>query len=160
MRRASEYYIKHLKLKAHPEGGYYRESFRSKEVLKKNSLPGRYRGSRVFYTSIYFLLNGRDVSKFHRLKSDEIWHFYSGSPAVIYILMSGRCRKFILDKDRAQCLVEKNSWFAVELVNKKGYALMGCTVSPGFEFGDFELAEKERLLKAYPKFWKIIGRLT
>ena len=160
----AKYYIDKLKLISHPEGGYYREIYRSGEYINLEGLPKRYKSKRVFSTSIYFLLQGKQVSKFHRLKSDEVWHFYDGSQVIIYLL-NNNMERIIMGKDIAegnkfQFTVEKNNWFAAELINKKSFALLGCSVSPGFDFNDFELAEKKYLLKKYSQHEAVINRLT
>jgi len=111
-------------------------------------------------------LEGKQVSKFHRLKSDEIWHFYDGSPIKIYIIdEKGKLSENILGKrinDDVvfQTVIRKNNWFAAELVNKKTFSLVGCTVSPGFDFSDFEFGDKEQLSNQFPKLKELIERLT
>ena len=88
MPETAVYWINHLKLQEHPEGGYFREVYRSGEFIQKKGLPVRYSSFRAFSTSIYFLLKGTQFSAFHRLKSDEIWHFHYGSTITIYLLHS------------------------------------------------------------------------
>lgn len=160
----AKYYIDKLKLIPHPEGGYYREIYRSGEYINNEGLPKRYKSKRVFSTSIYFLLDGRQISKFHRLKSDEVWHFYDGCPVVIYLL-NNNLEKIILGKDipkgyTFQYTVKKNNWFAAELIKKDSFSLLGCSVSPGFDFNDFELAEKKYLIKKYPQYKNVINKCT
>jgi len=154
--------IKELKLKKHPEGGYFSEVYRSNEVIRKIHLPERFKGDRNFSTSIYFLLNYNDFSSFHRLKADEVWHFYSGSPLNIYIIQNnGRLKKIILGKNHLyQSVILAEQWFAAEVSKPKSYSLVGCTVSPGFDFKDFELGECEKLIELYPKHKSLIKRLT
>lgn len=166
MNEKAKYYIDKLKLMQHPEGGYYREIYRSGEYINIESLPERYGNKRVFSTSIYFLLEGKQVSKFHRLKSDEVWHFYDGCPLKIYIINADKnINEITLGKDLSkgnifQFTVEKNNWFGAELIEKNSFALIGCSVSPGFDFEDFELADRNILLENYPEFKNIIKRLT
>lgn len=166
MHDKAKYYIDKLKLLPHPEGGYYMEIYRSGEFIDIRGLPKRYKNKRVFSTSIYFLLEGQQVSKFHRLKSDEVWHFYDGDPVKIYILDNNKnLDEVILGKDlskgnRFQFTIKKNSWFGAELIEKNSFALVGCSVSPGFDFDDFELADRNSLLKIYPQFENIIKRLA
>jgi len=150
------YWIDKLELKKHPEGGWYREFYRSPDEVDTPA------GSRSEGTSIYYLLEEEDFSAFHRILSDEIWHFYSGSSAVeILWIDGGELRTFHLgheDGEYFQIVVPKNHWFAARLVNKKGFALVGCTVAPGFHFADFELAD-ERLLLEFPKLKSTIKSL-
>ena len=84
--KSIDYWIDHLGLLPHPEGGYYKETYRSPEVLAASSLPNRFGGNRNYSTAIYFLLRSEDKSVFHRIKSDELWHFYQGSTLLIYVL--------------------------------------------------------------------------
>jgi len=159
-------YIEKLQLKAHPEGGYYREVFRAGEIILADHLPKRYKSSRNFSTSIYFLLEGNQVSNFHRLKSDEQWHFYDGSGIVIYVIEEGgNLSKILLGRniekgESLQTVIKHNSWFGAELIDKTSFALIGCTVSPGFDFSDFELGKKAKLLDEYPDYEYTIIKLT
>ncbi|MCG6189558.1 cupin domain-containing protein [Maribellus maritimus] len=149
MKYTAHYFINKLQLQKHPEGGWFREIYRSEEVAEKVSLPDSFSGERNFSTSIYYLLEGNDFSAFHRIKSDEIWHFYAGTSAVeIWMLINGELVKQRVGNqleagDVFQFVVPKNTWFAARLLNAEGFALVGCTVSPGFYFGDFELADKK-----------------
>jgi uncharacterized protein len=162
----AKYYIDKLGLVRHPEGGYYTEIYRSAEYYYSDSLPERYNGDRNFSTSIYFLLEGKDVSNFHRLKSDEIWHFLDGSSVKIYLLdRNGKLSEIILGKnldygERLQAVIEKGNWFAAEVIDKSSYTLVSCTVAPGFDFNDFELGNREVLLKDYPQYREEILRFT
>jgi uncharacterized protein len=166
MNERAKYLIDKLQLVPHPEGGYFREIFRSGEIIEKSGLPARYNGNHSYYTSIYFLLEGEQISKFHRLRSDEIWHFYEGCPVKVYqINEMGELTEFLLgnkpDENTVyQALLRKNIWFGAELVDKDSFALIGCTVSPGFEYQDFELAERSLLLEQYPLLKDIIKSLT
>ncbi len=160
------YYIQKLKLQRHPEGGYFNEIYRSGEIFEASVLPERYNGSRAFLTSIYFLLEGKQFSSFHKLQSDEIWHFYDGSPVKIFIIThEGKMEERVLGNnlnanETLQIVVEKNNWFAAELKDKTSFALVGCTVAPGFSFEDFEIGDRNKLLKDYPEHSAIILRLT
>lgn len=164
MNKKSKYYIEKLQLEKHPEGGYYREIYRSAEMFTTD-YPSR-RKKRNYSTSIYFLLDGKQVSKFHKLRSDELWHFYDGSTVLIHIIdKAGRYLKVKIGKNIAegevyQTVIQNNNWFAAEVVDKKSYALVGCTVSPGFDFSDFEFAERNVLTKKFPELEEIIFRLT
>jgi uncharacterized protein len=163
---AAKYYIDKLGLVRHPEGGYYTEIYRSAEYYYSDGLPDRYKGDRSFSTSIYFLLEGKDISYFHRLKSDEIWHFLDGSSVKIYLLDGyGKLSEIILGKnlnygERFQAVIEKGIWFAAEVIDKDSYSLVSCTVAPGFDFNDFELGEREVLLRDYPEYSEEILRFT
>lgn len=166
MSNKSSFYIKALNLKPHPEGGYFREVYRSDENIPKSFLPKRYSGKRNFSTSIYFLLEGEQTSKFHRLKSDEQWHFYDGSPVRIYIIEAvGNLKSITLGNDLSkdevfQIVIPRNNWFAAELVDKNSFCLVGCVVSPGFDFSDFEMAEREELISQFPHHKMLIERFT
>lgn len=164
MNEKAKYYIQKLQLKKHPEGGYYREIYRANEMFyidqPKKSL------KRNVSTSIYFLLEGAQVSKFHKLKSDEQWHFYDGTAVKIFIIDEyGKLKEIILGKkiesgELFQTVIKKSNWFAAEVLSKKSYALIGCTVSPGFDFSDFELGKRKNLTEDYPKHIEIIKKFT
>jgi uncharacterized protein len=161
----ARYWIDVLELKKHPEGGYFRETYRSGERAARSSLPPRFGGDRSFSTAIYYLLTGNDISAFHRIKSDEIWHFYAGSPSLIHCISEGGDYTRVVlgpDHDRGelfQAVIGAGTWFAVEVSDTSSFSLTGCTVSPGFDFNDFELAEKETLIKKYERHTDIIRRL-
>jgi uncharacterized protein len=152
--KTATYWIEKLELEKHPEGGWYREVYLSEDIVPHTGLPSGFRGERSFSTSIYYLLEGDDFSAFHRIKSDEIWHYYSGSSAIeIVMIENNRIKKCILGDDpdrhqKLQIVVPRNTWFAAKLNDYSGYALAGCTVSPGFHYDDFELADNH-LLKEY-----------
>lgn len=166
MNAKAKQYIDKLQLTAHPEGGYFSEVYKSDEVISGDHLPDRYGTSRSFSTSIYFMLEGNQVSTFHKLKSDELWHFYDGTALDIYIIdAQGSLNKTRLGNNIEagevfQTVVKKNTWFGAELINKSSYALIGCTVAPGFDFNDFELANMDDLIKKYPDYKEIILKLT
>lgn len=165
MKTAAQW-IKILKLVPHPEGGFYREVYRCAEGVSRKALPSRYSGPRAFSTSIYYLLRGQDVSRFHRLASDEIWHFYAGSQLTLHVIdpkghyqatrlgtCGGRCQQ-------PQQVIMRNHWFAATVDNTSQYTLMGCTVAPGFDFADFELADRDTLARLCPSKALLIKRLT
>ena len=166
MNKKAEYYISKLQLKPHPEGGYFKEVYRSGEIFEAEHLPGRYIGNRAFSTSIYFLLEGGQVSNFHRIKSDELWHFYDGSAVKIYVIEEDGVMRYtslgsnLEEGEALQAVIKKNSWFAAELKDKNSFSLIGCTVSPGFDFDDFELGSRESLLKQFPDYSEVIKKLT
>ncbi len=164
------YWIEKLELLAHPEGGYFRETYRANEQI--NDLPDRFHtktspsGGRSFSTAIYFLLESGQFSAFHRIKSDEVWHFYTGSALSLYAIdPAGQLNEFRLGSqpDQAetwQAVVPAGWWFGARVDPLDAYALVGCTVAPGFDFADFELAERSQLLAAYPQHQTLIGQLT
>ena len=153
-----------LGMQPHPEGGWFREIYRSADKLGPDHLPGRFSGEHSFSTSIYYLLENYDFSAFHRIKSDEIWHFYLGSPVKLYILKDGKLELILLgDNPEAghvfQAVVPFGCWFAAEVSVPGSFALLGCTVSPGFEFSDFELAA-ESDLQEYYRYKTLINRMV
>jgi len=164
-RATAQELITHLELKRHPEGGWFRETYRSEEAVPVQSLPERFNGSRVFSTAIYFLLEEGDISALHRIRSDEMWHYYAGSSLLIHtIFPDGRYQALHLGTDlkageRYQAVVPAGCWFGAELTGKQ-FALAGCTVSPGFDFADFEMAERRRLSDVYPEHAELITRMT
>jgi len=166
MSNTANYWIEKLELTKHPEGGFFREIYRSTEIINKKGLPLRYNSFRSFSTSIYFLLKGSEFSAFHRLKSDEIWHFYDGCPLLIYILTpDGKMATVKLGQnlekgERFQFAIPKGAWFAAKPEEKNLFSLLGCTVAPGFDFDDFELAKAEKLAKKYPQHQRLIDKLT
>jgi len=163
--KPADYWIEKLELEPHPEGGFYREVLRSSGKISGESLPVKYSGDRVYYTSIYFLLKGNNFSAFHRIKSDEMWHFYDGSPVRIHVLNAGgKYLEYKLGRDPEegelpQILVTGGDWFGAEVTDKNSYALVGCIVAPGFEFEDFELGGKGELVADYPGMKELIERL-
>jgi predicted cupin superfamily sugar epimerase len=165
MNKKAKEYIQKLQLKSHPEGGYYKEIFRAGELILPDHLPKRYKSSRAFSTSIYFLLEGNQFSSFHRLKSDELWHFYDGSTLIIYTIdEKGELKKIKMGKDSNegeyfQIQIKQSIWFGAELHDRSSFALIGCTVAPGFEFEDFELGKRDKLINLYPQHKNIIKKL-
>ncbi|RJQ58822.1 MAG: cupin domain-containing protein [Stygiobacter sp.] len=155
-----------LGLLPHPEGGYFKEIYRAEEKIGKPELPERFSGDRNFSTSIYFMLSGNDKSHFHRIKSDEIWHFYSGTALLLHQIdtdgnySSIKIGNDILAGETPQAIIPHGNWFAAEVDDKNSYALVGCTVSPGFDFSDFELATQKELCEKYPKYSELIKVFT
>lgn len=164
--KSAEYWIKQLDLQPHPEGGYFRETYRSGETIPNHALPGRFSGNRTFSTCIYYLLNQNQFSAFHRIRQDEIWHFYAGSPLTLHILNPNDSKRTITlgrDPDAGeslQAIVEAGNWFAAAVNDTESYALVGCTVAPGFDFADFELADREQLLEFFPDHRDLIEKYT
>jgi predicted cupin superfamily sugar epimerase len=158
-------WIAALALTRHPEGGWFRETYRAAEGMAAEHLPARYGGPRAFSTAILFLLAGHHVSRLHRLKSDEVWHFHAGAPLMLVQLHpSGACEEVRLGPgvtrgERVQAIVPAGSWLGA-WVPDASCSLVGCTVAPGFDFADFELADRDRLLMDYPQHRALIERLT
>lgn len=161
-----EYWVSNLGMSPHPEGGYYKETFQSEEQISDNELTVNFEGKRKLYTSIYFLLTSDDVSHFHRLKSDELWYYHGGSPLSIHVIdESGEYKEIKLGMNLAagevpQVLVKKNSIFGSSVLEMDTFSLVGCMVSPGFEFQDFELFTQKELMKDYPQHKEIIMKLA
>lgn len=157
--------IQQLALQPHPEGGYYAETYRSSEQIAHEALPGRFGGVRVFSTAIYYLLEKGNFSAFHRIKSDECWHFYAGGKLLVHILLpNGRLETVAIGSniaagERFQYVVPAGCWFAAEPAPDTSWSLTGCTVAPGFDFADFEMARAADLIARYPKEEKLIKRL-
>lgn len=158
-------YIKHLHLQPHPEGGFYKETYRSAENIAHHALPKRFPGQRSICTAIYYLLRAGDHSSFHRIKSDECWHFYAGGALLIHIIDTGgnyyciRLGPGVSDAETFQFVVPEGAWFAAEPAERSLFSLAGCTVAPGFDFADFEIAKKTTLLKEFPQHDAVISRL-
>lgn len=166
MQRNADYWIEKLKMMPHPEGGFYKETYRSDEKLYKDNLPERYSGERNFSTCIFYLLKNDQKSKLHRLKSDEIWHFHDGYGMVIYTLDEpGRMSKKNLglnieNGDYPQIIIKAGDWFGGMVSNSNTYCLAGCTVAPGFDFDDFEMGDRKKLFEMFPQHKEIIEQLT
>ncbi|MEI6970833.1 MAG: cupin domain-containing protein [bacterium] len=166
MNKQASIWIRNLGLKAHPEGGYYRETYRASGSIRANGLPARFAGPRSFATAIYFLLEGRQRSVLHRIRSDEVWHFYCGAVVVVHMISpDGTHSKIRLGRrpcrgEVLQAVVPAGCWFGAGLAGRRSYALVGCTVSPGFDFRDFELGRRSELLRKYPRHRALIEELT
>ncbi len=162
----AQYWIDRLGLRRHPEGGYFRETYRSPESIAREHLPGRFTGERAFSTAILFLLPANDCSAFHRIKQDEVWHFYEGSTLTIHVIDSKNEYKMIqLGRDieqgeALQGVVEAGCLVGAAIDGEGSYALVGCTMAPGFDFQDFEMPERAELLARYPQHRSIIETLT
>lgn len=152
--------IQKLGLKPHPEGGFYKETYRSEETVSVGD--GRVRNTG---TAIYYMLTDDDTSRFHRILSDEIWFFHSGEALEIVLIADGELETIVLGNkidagEIPQAIIPANTWFAAGIRSGKGYSLVGCTVSPGFDFADFELASREKLIDSYPALKNIIEQYT
>lgn len=156
-----------LNLKPHPEeGGYFVETYRSPETIPEKALPTRYRGVRRFGTAIYYLLTPETCSAMHRLRSDEIFHFYFGDPVeMLQLLPDGSGKVMTIGLDllhgmQPQVVAPRGVWQGTRLLKDGRFALLGTTVSPGFEFEDYESGRRDELLRSYPKFRDLIVALT
>ncbi|GAA3626685.1 cupin domain-containing protein [Flavivirga jejuensis] len=155
-----------LELQPHPEGGYFKEVYRSGGLINEENLGEGFTGQRNYATSIYFLLTSDSFSAFHRIRQDEIWHFYKGAPIKLHIISdAGIYSNTIIGNDiekgqNPQFVVKAKDWFAAEVIDENAYALVGCTVSPGFDFSDFELPKRDILISRYPEHKNIITALT
>ena len=158
--------IEKFKLEAHPEGGYFYENYRSLGKVNNSNLWKGAEGYRNYSTGIYFLLDKNQFSAFHRIKQDEMWHFYAGSTLLLHMISEKGNYKFVrignnINEDNYfQYVIPAGTWFASEVENKKSFSFCGCTVSPGFDFRDFELPSRKKLLSKFPNQQKIISRLT
>jgi uncharacterized protein len=156
--------IKHLQLQPHPEGGFFKEIYRSPGIIPSQSLPD-FNGDRHYSTAIYFLLQQGDFSAFHRIKSDECWHFYEGGSLLIHVVDGEgnysciRLGKNIHEGEVFQFVVAAGNWFASEPAPGTNFILVGCTVAPGFDFADFEMADCKTLSNEYPSHRSLIERL-
>ncbi len=158
----AEELINHLKLEKHPEGGYFREIYRSESEIPESALSRDYKGNRNYATSIYFLLTDKEFSAFHKIKSDEIWYFHQGNSIEICMLSDKGLEVNKLGAqygEHFQLLIPKNTWFGAKVVGE-GYTLVSCMVAPGFSFDDFELAKRDDLLKLFPEQATIIKELS
>src|SRR6266536_1875213 len=158
---------RHLKLRPHPaEGGYFVETYRSEHLLAADALPAGYPGPRAISTAIYYLLTPDSFSAMHRLRGDEIFHFYLGDPVeLLQIAADGRGEVFILGQDivagmRLQHVVPGGTWQGSRLRAGGKYALLGTTVAPGFDFQDFEIGNREELAAEFAQCGEIIRQLT
>jgi predicted cupin superfamily sugar epimerase len=159
-------WIDRLQLRPHPEGGHFRESYRCTEKIARAHLPPRFGGDRNFSTAIYFLLAGDEFSALHRLKQDEVWHFYDGAALLVHVIEpDGTYTAIRLGRDIAagelpQAVVRASAFFGSSVSVPGAYALVGCTVAPGFDFADFEMPAREQLIELFPQHRELIERLT
>ena len=165
--KPAAYWVDKYQMTAHPEGGYYTETYRSTELIPHEGLPGRFAGPRPMSTGIYFLLESHHFSALHRIQSDEMWHFYAGAPLHVYVIEpnSGELHVIRLGPDPEagevfQAVVPAGAWFGSRPAPGSAYSLVGCTVAPGFDFADFELATCSQLLRRFPQHKAVICELT
>jgi uncharacterized protein len=149
-----------------PEGGYFRETYRTHDTIPMTSLPARFRSARAFSTAIYYLLTPDTFSAMHRVASDEIFHFYLGdSVEMLQLLPNGfgrivRIGSKITEGEHVQVVVPQGTMQGCRLADGGSFALMGCTVAPGFDYEDFERGDRTALLEQYPNFTPLIDKLT
>jgi uncharacterized protein len=162
LNKDAAYWINNLNLGEHPEGGYFIETYKSDKLLNLSE----YDGPRHVCTGIYYLLIGEQFSSFHVMKSDEIWHFCTGSTLTLHIIEAdGRLHQVILgtnidDGETFQAVVKSDSWFAASINDKNSYSLVSCIVSPGFDYRDWKLGDRETLERMYPQHKSIIEKYT
>ena len=165
-KRDAAFWIEKLRLEPHPEGGYFRQTYRSGVVIAREALPAGFSGARAASTAIYFLLEGKNFSAFHRLQSDELWHFYAGEQLVVHVIEpDGNYFRILLGRDLdggqvLQGVVRAGCWFASHVADWNSFSVVGCTVAPGFDFEDFEMGKREELDERYPQHRELIERLT
>jgi predicted cupin superfamily sugar epimerase len=160
--------VKSLGLERHPEGGWFRETYRARGILPREALGSGFAGARAQSTAIYYLLSYGERSRLHRIASDEVWHFYLGDPLTVHVIDArGERRDLLLGSglgagQNLQGVVEAGAWFGARHIEKGafGFSLVGCTVAPGFDFDDFELADGEVLKARYPAHRALIEALT
>ncbi|AFY62318.1 cupin domain-containing protein [Synechococcus sp. PCC 6312] len=163
----AETWITGLGLEPHPEGGYFRETYRATGIIPGQALPPNFAGGdRNYGTAIYFLLQSGQFSALHRIQADEVWHFYAGSGlTVVVISPEGERTDLHLGADidqgqQFQAWVPAGAWFGAYVNEPESYSLVGCTVAPGFDFRDFEMGERNKLLAAFPHHQDLITCLT
>lgn len=158
--------IEEFDLQPHPEGGFFKETYRSKGKIAKSALPTVYSGERNYSTSIYFLLTSDTFSAFHKIHQDETWHFYGGSPLCLHMISPQGIYSSVVignnfkDGQVPQYVVSGGIWFATEVIPKDSYSFVGCTVSPGFDFEDFNLPSGNFLNEKFPEHQQIIEKFT
>jgi uncharacterized protein len=161
----AHFLVEHFQMLPHPEGGFYKETYRSKEAIAQQALPSRFSGNRDCSTAIYFLLLQGNFSAFHRIKSDECWHFYAGGTLWVHVIYpNGTYQRVaignnLMEGETFQFVVPSGAWFASETAAGSSFSFVGCTVSPGFNFEDFELAVASSLVEAFPQHCALINRL-
>jgi hypothetical protein len=159
-------WIDRLALTAHPEGGYYRETYRTDESIPAGALPDRFGGARDVAALIYFLLPSDSFSALHRIRQDEAWHFYAGAPITLHQITpdGGRTTatlsRAVEEGHQLHAVVPAGTWFGATVEANGSYALVGCTTAPAFDFADFELADRAALVDSYPQHRSLIERLT
>ena len=155
-----------LNMAPHPEGGFYKETYRSARTIPRGVLGDEFTGDRNYCTGIYFLLTSQNFSTFHRIKQDEMWHFYTGSSLYVHVIdPNGNYHRQTLginfdNGELPQYVVPAGSWFASSVKDEDSFSLVGCTVAPGFDFDDFELANRKSLIETFPDHKELISQYT
>ena len=158
--------VERFELVPHPEGGYFREVYRSATKLHHPGIPPGSPAERTAGTLIYFLLSGQDFSAFHRVRfSDEIWHLYAGGPLELQLIdAAGQLKRRRLTSDFLEgeptTMVPAGTWQSARLADGATYALGGCSVAPGFDYEDFEMPSAAELVERFPRHAATIQRLT
>jgi uncharacterized protein len=152
--------IQALQLQPHPEGGFYKETYRSSQSLVNNE--GQ---NRNVSTSIYYLLENKDKSHFHRIKSDELWYFHQGETLEIVSIQNNNLVTILLGNDLEkgevpQAIIPAAVWFAAKVKDNIGFSLVSCSVAPGFDFVDFEMAKRQDLIQSFPHLKDVIENFT
>lgn len=157
--------IDKFQLLPHPEGGWYKETYRSADSIEHHALPESFKGSRNFSAAIYFLLESGNFSAFHRISGDECWHFYAGERLDLYVLYPNGSMEEIhigSDIEHGECfqyVVPGGCWFASRPAASSSFCFVGCTTAPAFDFADFELAVAADLVTVYPQHESLIRSL-
>lgn len=162
MRLTADDYINQLDLQEHAEGGYYKELYKSSHTARSAGQSNE----RALSSTIYYLLKSGQVSRFHKLLSDEIWFFHAGSPLRIYMIDSQgaltvtKLGLAIDEGEKPQAVVPANTIFGADVVEADSFTLVSCMVSPGFEYDDFYLYSRDELIEIYPEHNVTIARLN
>lgn len=160
------YWTTKLGLAKHVEGGSYHQTYKADLIIPQTALSPAHHGHRHASTAIYFLLEQNEFSALHRIASDEVWHFYYGDALIIYEIDTNDVyTEHLLGNnpekgEQFQCVIKAGSWFGAKVRTGGAYSLVGCTVAPGFDFADFELAERQTLLHLFPQHAALINMLT
>ncbi len=160
------YWKDHLQMISHPEGGCFKETYRADGIIAHEALPPGYSGARSYSTGIYFLLEAKEFSALHKLKQDEMWHFYDGTTLHIHSIDPDgeysltKLGRNASEGEELQAVIRGGHYFGSEVADRTSYALVGCTVAPGFDFADFEMPGRESLIEKFPSHKKLIERLT
>jgi hypothetical protein len=166
MTPSAQTYIDTLQMQAHPEGGFFKETYRCHDLMEVTQGAGGTSLQRSVSTGIYFLLEKNNFSAFHKIQSDEMWHFYAGQALEVLELKERgelgctRLGSDILGGEVHQHVVRANTWFASRVAAGGSFSLVGCTVAPGFDFADFCLADRAMLLAEFPQHSQTIAELT
>ncbi len=160
MEPAVAQWVRRLGLAPHPEGGWFRETWRSPERLRAGQMPERFRGERSLSTTILYLLGAGERSRFHRLHADETWWHHAGGAVLLHLLGPAGARRLSVGPESPQATVPHGTWFAAEPEPGAPFALVGCGTCPGFEYEDFELADRAALAAEFPSERELVARFT